>query len=1198
MKNFFAKRFLISRHIPVEGGFSLKGLTRFSLKNVAAVILLVVLVSLGGLYTATQLKMESMPDIDFPVIVAITPYPGASPQDIDKKVSQPIEKALQGMKGAKKITSISADSTSVVVVQFDFDTDMDKAEQQIKDAISRLKLPDQALQPTFNRFGFNTAPILNLSVTSAKKNPEELERWVNDKIKPALETVDGVGEVQVKGEGPKAVYIRLKPEELKKHNLSTQQVQQALASANLSLPLGDLTVNQVDLPIRIEQKITSVDQLKNFEITIPANPSAGFQDAFEQIGQGFQGLGQAVSGLGQAVSGLGQGLGKMGQGVGLLQAQVMLLQKAQQLQAQIVGDQLALNGAMNELQKNPNDPGLKGKVAMLKQKIAAEQNGLKQINAQLSKLQAQLPKPKGGQSPSEAAKMPAGKMPKLSAGKVEKPKVKEAKTETVKLGDIATITESAADNTLITRTNGQPSVNIEIIKNPDANVVEVADQVKAKVDELSKANPDVKIQLLFDQSRGVKASIYSMIREGLLGALFAAVVILLFLRNFRTTLISIISIPVSVLTTLILLHQADITLNVMTLGGMAVAIGRVVDDSIVVIENIYRHLMKNPQRDVSIIELATGEVASAITSSTMTTVAVFLPLGFVSGIIGKVFYPFALTVAIALLCSLLVAVTLVPVMAKLMLLRGTKLRVKERKNRLGTAYRNALNWALNHRILVMSVATVLLLGSLALVPLVGTSFLPADKDKAIQINLKMPSGTDLAKTDQVTKSIEEKVKAHKEVRIISSTVGNLRGQLMSDGSIGSSNRASIFVGLDPSTDMDRMLAEVREELEPLKKEGDITVNEVRSTGPPSSSIQVSIKGDNIDDIRTAADALTAKIKGVNGLTNVTNNLSAQKDLVTIHVDDAKAAREGLTAQQVAFTVRSLLEADKIGEMEQDNVTEDIKLGLEENDLSNLEQLKQVEILTQTGKMVKLGDIADIRLEKGPVTVQRENGQQYATVSGNVTVKDTGAVSRDVQKVISETKLPKGVTVTLGGDTEQMNQSFAQLGFAMIVAVFAVYVVMIIAFGEATAPFTILFSLPFAVIGGLVGLWISKQPISVSSMIGALMLIGIVVTNAIVLIDRVQQMRARGLEVRDALLEAAGTRLRPILMTALATIFALLPLGLGYGEGTLISQGLAVVVIGGLASSTLLTLFIVPIVYMQFTGLKERLFGRRSTEAGA
>ena len=1182
-------------------------LTRFSLRNVAAVLILIILVTGGGIYTTTQLKMEAMPDINFPVIVAVTPYPGATPEDIAEEVTKPVEREIMGVKGVDKVTSISADSTSVVVAQFDFDADLDKAQQQMRDALDRLDLPDDVMDTTFNRFGFNTVPMINFTVTSDNKDAAELERWVNDVVKPKLESVDGVGELQVKGEGPKAVYIHLNPEALQKHNLTLQQVQQALASAQMSLPVGDLNAGNIDMPVRIHQEITSVEDLKNFELTVPANPTEGMQDAFNQIGQSMQNLGQAVGGLGQAVGGLSEGLGQVSEGLGQVsqglgqvsegtQQLAKVQAQTQKVQAEMIGIQIELNKAMEQLQKDPENPELQQKIAMLQGQLKAKQTELVTLSKQLQAMLAKMPKSSGAapKGNNQSVKMPS------SQGNVSanagKPEMKEPEIKTVKLQEIATIKESAEDNSMITRTNGKPSINVEIVKNPDDNVVEVADAVNAQLDQLAKANKDIQFTMLFDQSDSVKMSIHSMVREGLLGALFASIVILLFLRNVRMTLISIVSIPVSVLATLILLKQADVSLNIMTLGGMTVAIGRVVDDSIVVIENIYRHLMKGVERTTELIQLATKEVASAITSSTLTTVAVFVPLGMIEGVIGEVFYPFALTVSIALLSSLVVAVTIVPVLAKLLALRGKPLKRDRTRSRMAEQYKKALSWSLNHKKIVLVGSTLLLLGSFALVPMIGTIFLPSDKEKAMSIELKMPSGTDLEKTNQVAEQMEQKLRQHQEVEVISSSVGNLSGQLANDGSVGGSNRASMFVTLADDTNLDTFLENIRKELNAIDQDAVVNVSEVNSINPASNSIEVVITGNSMEDIQKLTDQLTAKIQKVHGLANVENNLSEQKKIVTIEVDDAKAAKKGLVAQQVAATVRGLLHADTIFEIEQGNESQEVKLGLKQDEINSVDKVKEIQILSSAGELVPLKEIATVKVEEGPVTVKRENGQLVATISGDVTIKDTGAVSKDIQAHIDSTQIPQGVSVKLGGDIEQMNESFADLGKAMIVAVFAVYVVMLIAFGEATAPFTILFSLPYAVIGGLLGLWISGQPISAPALIGALMLIGIVVTNAIVFVDRVQQMKKRGLNTVDALLEAGETRLRPILMTAFATIFALLPLALGYGEGAAMSQGLAIVVIGGLTSSTFLTLFIVPIVYLFFSQLQERWQLKRNQKA--
>ncbi|WP_052807319.1 efflux RND transporter permease subunit [Risungbinella massiliensis] len=1165
-------------------------LTRFSLRNIAAILILVLLVVGGGIYSSTQLKMEAMPDIDFPVLVAITPYPGASPQDIDQKVTQPVEKALKGLKNVQKTNSISAENTSVVVVQYDFDVDLEKAQQEMKEALEGLNLPEQVLKPTINAYGFNTLPALQYVVTSSKKNVAELERQIQDQMKGELESVDGVGQVQVKGEGTKPIFVRLNPDKLKKKNLTYQQVQQALQTANISYPVGSLNQSQTNLPVRVEQKIRNIEDLRNYELVIYPSQTAGLEDAFTQIGDGFEGMGNAIGSLSKAMGTLGQGLGTVGQGVGLLQAQVQILQLAQVTQAGLLADQIALNDAMAKLQGleegDPDFANLTQKVKGLQASIQQKSETIKNLNSQLAALQKKLPKP----SANSSSKMPSGSSKSMSSSK---PKVKDAEIETVKLIDVADVEESAEDQSIITRTNGEPSVKMEIIKDPDANIVQMAELVQAKVKDLQKRNPDLKIETLLDQSISVKASIETMVKEGLLGALFAAIIILIFLRNLRMTLISIVSIPVSLFITLIVLKQADISLNMMTLGGLAVAIGRVVDDSIVVIENIYRHLMKTPQRDVSIIQLATKEVGAAITSSTLTTVAVFLPLGMVDGVVGEVFMPFAITVTTALISSLLVAVTIVPVLAKLFLLKGKKLKADHTRSRTAGWYRKALTWSLDHKAIVLIVSSVLLVASLFLIPLVGVSFIPSEKEKAATVNIKLPSGSDLVKTNELATRIENELKKYPEIETISSTIGGSRDQIGFDGSVGSTNKASIFLNIKDTTEIDSFLATLRQKLASFQKEGEVNVEEVSGLGVSSSQTQIIVHGPSLEVMKQTADELTTKLQTVKGITNVANNLSAQKDLVTVTVKDDLAAKYGLSAAQVASTVRNLLEADKVFEIEQGVQTQEVRLGLQKENAKSVEELKKLEISTPLGETVQLGDLTEVKIEKGPVTIQKEDSQLYVDISGDITEKDTSAVSTEVKKVIDSIKLPEGVSVTIGGTSQEINKSFSQLGVAMVVAVAAVYLVMIISFGEATAPFTILFSLPFAVIGGLVGLWISGQTISVSSMIGALMLIGIVVTNAIVLIDRVLQQRERGFSVREALLEAAGTRLRPILMTALATICALLPLGLGFGgEGTLISQGLAVVVIGGLASSTLLTLFIVPIIYMILARMQDRMAGKK------
>ncbi|MFD1425152.1 efflux RND transporter permease subunit [Laceyella tengchongensis] len=1144
------------------------GLTQFSLRNAAMVFLLVVLITAGGVYTATQLKMESMPDIDIPVIAAVTGYPGASPQEVDEKVTKPIEQALQELEGVKKVTSMSSDSVSMVAVEYSFNTDLNQAKQEMQNAIEQTRLPKETTPTSFNRFGFNSKPFMILSVTSKTQSITELEQWVKQTMTPALKRIKEVGKAEIQGQSSKAVYVRLKQDQLKKYNLSVQQVQQALQGNNVTIPVGDVHAEDVIRPVQIDQKITSVEQLKNLRIPLYPNPQENLQKSMKQIDQGFQGLGQSV---GQ----LGQGLGQVGQGLGLLQAQMQLMQAAQQLQAKLLADQLALNAAQLWLKQHPEDEKAKATVATLKPKVDAETKALKKMNDKLKQLQNRMPKPE----------RPAGK---LQPGKGQATPAQTAapsqpqSLKTIKLSQIANVTESIEDAPLITRVNGKPSVNIELLKNPDGNIVDAANKVKEKTASLMKQHPGLEISVLLDQSAMVKLSIHTIIREGLLGALFAMLVILLFLRNLRTVVISIVSIPLSIMATLIFLDQADLTLNVMTLGGLAVAIGRIVDDSLVVIENIHRHRLRSNEETVSLIQTATKEVASAITSSTFTTVVVFIPLGFIDGVVGKLFTPFALTIVFSLLCSLVVSITIVPLMAKYLLKGEKRSRRRRKKSQVVLFYQASLDWAFQHKAVILISAAALLAGSLCLIPVVGTSFIPADQNRTLQVKLTLPPGTSLSATNQKAKEIESQLKSHPEVQVVSASIGNLNSPMAGD-----TNHISLLVSLRPDTDTSVMVERIRQRLQRHKGNAELQVLELKSLGPSTNQITSVVKGERISDIQAVAAELTQRMKQMKGLTNVSNNLSEQKKLLNVDIDQQKASSEGLTASQVAMSVRALLKADKVNEITQGNQSLEIRLGLEKPQINLVQKLKDLQLLSPSGRMVKLGSIATVKEIDCPLKIQKENGQQYATISGDAVTQDTGALSAELRNIISEIKLPPGVEVTIGGDAQQMSDSFQQIGIAIAGATLLVYLVMLATFKEATTPFTILFSLPFAVIGGLVGLWIAGLPISVAALIGALMLIGIVVTNAIVLLDRVHQQMADGLELEDALLEAAGTRLRPIMMTACATVFALIPAGLGIGEGNAITQGLSVVVIGGLISSTLLTLYIVPIMYLLLSKIGRR-----------
>ncbi|HET9014744.1 MAG TPA: efflux RND transporter permease subunit [Thermomicrobiaceae bacterium] len=761
------------------------------------------------------------------------------------------------------------------------------------------------------------------------------------------------------------------------------------------------------------------------------------------------------------------------------------------------------------------------------------------------------------------------------------------------LGDVATVAIAPGVAPGISRTNGQPSVAIDVYLNQGANTVDTAARVRteiAKLDQsLHSSGVDVSTVVIQDQSQFIQDSINGLVREALLGAGFAIVVIFGFLLSGRSTLVTAISIPLSMLVAFILLWWQGITLNIMTLGGLAVAVGRVVDDAIVVLESIYRHVQRG--EDTRTATLAgVREVAMAITASTITTIAVFLPLGFIGGIVGEVFRPFALTVTFALLASLLVALTVVPVFATY-LIRKDKLRpAPARTPLLQRIYVPSLRRALAHPAITLGVAGVLLVGSLGLLPLIGTSFLPSQGAKIASIQVAMPSGTSQQATMDAAARLEPVIRQVAPVQLIETQVagGGLQAALVG----ASSSTANITVRFDPSVHMTATLAALRTALDRAAGTAHVTVSDQSgSIGGNTNAVQVIVQGIDYAAASRAAQALTAQIATVPNLVNVQNDVVNAKPEVVVTVDPNKAIALGATSAQIAAQVRQALTSTPIGQIVIGNQPYQImeQVAGASTSVSALQQLPVGATTT-----APLGQVGTVAQGTGPVQVVRVDGDRAATITGTITSVATGAATRDVATIIANYHAPAGVTVTSAGVAQQQGDAFRSMGVALLVAVLLVYIAMVASFGSLTTPFVILFSLPLAVIGVLGGLAVTGKTLGLPALIGVLMLVGIVVTNAIVLLELVLDLRRHGLAVDEALVEGGRTRLRPILMTALATILALIPLSLSSG-GAIIASDLAVVVIGGLLTSTLLTLIVIPVVFKLIAGREGRDAGTAPAE---
>ncbi len=1186
-------------------------LTRFSLKNAAVVVLAAILATVGGLYFAGQLKRETMPDVTIPIIAVVTPYPGAAPADVFDKVSEPLEAAIAGVDGIKNTNSMSSDSVSVVVAEFSYSADMDQAESDVLTAIGTVDLPENVMDSTTNRVSMGSQPILSFAVGSSG-SAEDLQVAVRDALVPAIENVDGVGQVTISDQRQEDVRITFDAAKLEDEGLTVDGVIQQLQAANLSFPVGSVEIDSVDQPIRVSGTLDSLESIENFQVAVYPDSNAMFADAFAAIGDGMGQLGSAMGDLGGAVGTIGSAVGEMGSGMGdlatgmgemgqVLGMQAGLTSALQDVQAQSLDAKIQLSSAQSimrdlESQGATNTPEYLGAsmgAAQLEAVIPMLDEAAGSIKAQLAEVQASAAEmqPPADASPSTGGSVPSMPSAPSGGGSVSiDTEMEEPTIELVRLGDVATVTYGAHETGVFSRAGGEPAVLIDVVKTQEANTVDVSEAVQVAVaDTLSELPDGTEVTYSYDGAVEINQSISDMIQEGLLGALFAFIVILLFLRNIRSTLISAISIPLSIVLALLFMRLAGVTMNVMTLGGLTVAIGRVVDDSIVVIENIYNHLQQGGEPGVELIRRATAEVASAITSSTLTTVAVFAPMMLVSGVVGKIFTPFALTVAVALLSSLLVSLTVVPLLAKWSLLGVKVTKRDEGATRTGIAYRKGLSWSLDHPGLVVTAATLLFVGSLALVPIIGMGFMPPSADKFINVDVDYPAGYTVTDVDDALKVIEGEFQANPDVEFYTATIEVETGFSMAAGGVTGGNKGHVFAKLGEDGDLDQTLADIQEIADPLVAEGaSITASQVDMSGASSNSLEMIVVGP-IDQIETAIPQLTEALSSVDGLENVSSNLSEKRPQVVAEVDQAKAADYGLNAAMVAMTIRGYVAEQSAGFTDIAGRDAEILYVTALDDVNAVEDIANRTMKTPLGEEIKISDVADVREVDTATSILTYNEALYASVTGSITERDTSSVITAAEDKINSLDLPSGVTVEVSGVAQMMSESFTQLGLAMLVAVFAVYLVMVITFGESIAPLAIMFSLPLAVVGGLLGLFIAGLPLDMPAMIGVLMLIGVVTTNAIMFVERVHQRMAEGMPRREALLDAGTNRMRPILMTALTTIIALVPMASGFKAGALMSQSLAVVVVGGLTTSTALTLIVVPVIYDLLESLKSRVF---------
>ncbi|QUX28127.1 efflux RND transporter permease subunit [Nocardiopsis akebiae] len=778
-----------------------------------------------------------------------------------------------------------------------------------------------------------------------------------------------------------------------------------------------------------------------------------------------------------------------------------------------------------------------------------------------------------------------------------------APADPVRLSEVADVELVQDEASSLARVNGDPSIGVMVMKTPDGNTVEVSEGVQAVLDDQADVlGEDIDISVVFDQAPYINESIVAMLEEGGMGLLAAVIVILVFLFSIRSTLVIAVSIPVSVLIGFLGMQAFDFSLNMLTLAAITISIGRVVDDSIVVLENIRRHLDYGKER-MAAVKQGVREVAAAVVSSTLATIAVFLPLAFVGGQVGEIFLPFAVTASLALAASLIVSITLIPVLCYWFMSPrdigdATQEEIereeyeREMRSPLQRAYLPVIRWITTKRrtatITTLLASVFIFGGTVVMASGIETDWMGQSEENTYQVVQELPPGTSLDVADEEAAKVEDLLAGYAWVESYQTNVGGGGMAAMMGG--GGAAQVDYSITADPDTDQTRNREVLRTALEDLDTEYEPRLSAMAAMG--GSSIEVRVSADDQDTLAEAAGMVEEELRGIDGADDVANSISESQPALEVRVDGEEAAERGMTEAMIGQQVTAAFNGQNVGTVTLDDTRRDMVVRVDEAPRT-VADLEDLPVTGPTGQAVPLSDVAEVTEVRQPPELTRIDGITSATVSASATGSDLGAVSAEITQALDTMDLPEGATATLGGVSQDQSEGFAQLMLAMVAAIVICYLIMVATFKSLLQPLMLLISVPFAITGSLGLLLVTGTPLGVAGMVGMLMLIGVVITNAIVLMDLINQNQNNGMPLREAIVEGARHRLRPILMTALATVAALTPMALGItGGGAFISAPLAIVVIGGLLSSTVLTLILVPVLYQLVEWGSQRGAARR------
>ncbi len=1010
-------------------------LSTLSIKRPVATVMILLIVVILGAFSMMSIPLDLMPDIELPVAMVMTTYANSSPEEVETMVTAPLESALASVEGLEALISYSMDSTSIIAVQFEMDTDMNFATLNMREKIALISdyLPDTVSEPMVMKMDMNSMPVVQLYVSSDEMTLTELNEKISDNLVPYFERASGVASVSVSGGIEEEISIQFSQEELSLYGLTLSTVSQLLAAENINLPSGNIQRGNSEVIVRTIGEFEDVTDIENLPITI-------------------------------------------------------------------------------------------------------------------------------------------------------------ADRSIVRLGDIASVTKGYQEQENITRIDGKTAIGIMISKQSDANTVEVCEAVQKVIEKLSADNPDMTFTVGADQSDYIKASISSVAESAVMGGLLAIVVVFLFLRNLRTTMIIAISIPTSLLALFAVMKLLDITLNLVTLCAITITVGMLVDNSIVVLENIFRKRQDTEDATEAAIQ-GSKEIFLAIVASTLTTVMVFIPIAVSDGMTSIMFREFCWTIVISLVASLIVSVTVIPMLCS-KVMQGTisteYIRFGNRRYKykfvgkfgafienVKEKYDRAIRWALDRRKKVVVSCIVAFIVSLTLILTVGFELLPATDEGSISISAEFPYGTPLAEKDMIMAEIEETVLSLSETQHVSMTTDSI-------SSMSTANNATVTVTLTDKNDRKRSSEEIADDLNIVFST--ITAAKVEAQASSSvmgmfgtSDISFMIKGSDRETLEEIGYDLIETVEELECVESASLDITEGNPQIKVHIDRNAAAYYGITAYQLAGSLSSAISGTMATSLSIDGNDIEVNLSMNDEASSSVENMQQILVTGSYGISVPVGQIATFEYDNAPSVIQRDNQTNYITLNVSVTGNSATTGSDEVIAAVDSYLFPDGYYVEESGIYEQMMDAFGSLFNALLIAIALVFLLLAAQFESVILSFIVMMAVPFAMSGAFLAMFLTGTSLSMTSFLGLIILVGIVVNNSILLVEFIKQNEDE-LGVHEALVQAGKMRLRPILMSCTTTVVGMIPLSLGLGEGGEMLAPMAISIIGGLIASTLVTLFLIPVLY--------------------